>query len=126
MQKKKPYNGCGFWSFLQGRQSKESSMDKCKKVHSDFSLMKEHPPQHVILWEEYMVYATAFGVAKEAAKALKTVMPEEVNKNQNLVVYSSFAASNFSKSLSVASASGGGSGGFSGGGGGGGGGTDAR
>ncbi len=92
--------------------------------------MKEHPPQHVILWEEYMVYATAFGVAKEVSKALKVVMPEEVSTNQQFAVYSAFAVSSFSTSTDYSSSGGsggfGGGGGGFGGGGGGGGGAGAR
>jgi uncharacterized membrane protein len=118
------------FSVIFGRFSKEGRIKNLqwtnfKKYITDFSLIKEHPPQHVILWEEYMVYATAFGVAKEAAKALKTAMPEELSKSQNFVIYSTFATSSFSTSLGHSTGGSGGGGGF-GGGGGGGGGAGAR
>lgn len=122
-----PNNKCkANFSVIFGRFSKEGRIKNLqwtnfKKYITDFSLIKEHPPQHVILWEEYMVYATAFGVAKEAAKALKTAMPEQLSGNQNFVVYSTFATSSFSTSLGHSSGgSRGGGGGFGGSGGGGG------
>lgn len=118
------------FSVIFGRFSKEGRIKNLqwtnfKKYITDFSLIKKHPPQHVILWEEYMVYATAFGVAKEAAKALKTAMPEQLSKNQNFIIYSTFATSSFSTSLGHSTGGSGGGGGF-GGGGGGGGGAGAR
>jgi uncharacterized membrane protein len=127
-----PNNKCkANFSVIFGRFSKEGRIKNLqwtnfKKYITDFSLIKEHPPQHVILWEEYMVYATAFGVAKEAAKALKTAMPEQLSGNQNFVVYSTFATSSFSTSLGHSSGGSGGGGGGFGGGGGGGGGAGAR
>lgn len=114
-----------FGKFKKEGRIKNLQWTNFKKYITDFSLMKEHPPKHVVLWEEYMVYATAFGVAKEAAKALKTAMPENLSKNQNFVVYSTFATSSFSTSLGYSTGSSGGGGGF-GGGGGGGGGAGAR
>ncbi|MFA5745853.1 MAG: DUF2207 domain-containing protein [archaeon] len=121
------------FSVIFGRFSKEGRVKNLqwtnfKKYITDFSLIKQYPPQHVILWEEYMVYATAFGVAKEASKALKTAMPEEVSKNEQFVVYSAFAMSSFSTTMGNSSSGGfgGHGGGGFGGGGGGGGGAGAR
>jgi len=122
------------FAVIYGRFSKEGRLKNLqwtnfKKYITDFSLIKGHPPTHVILWEEYMVYATAFGVAKVTSKALKTAMPEEVSNNQSFAIYSSFAASSFSTSSGHSSLGGSGVGGFGGGGfggGGGGGGAGAR
>ncbi len=90
-----------------------------KKYITDFSDIKNHPPKHVILWEEYLVYATAFGVAKEVLKNIKILNPKDFENNKRLAVYSSFALSNSFSNLSSTSSSGSG-GGFGGGGGGGG------
>lgn len=114
------------FSVIFGRFSKEGRVKNLqwtnfKKYITDFSLIKQHPPQHIILWEEYMVYATAFGVAKETSKAIKTAMPEEVSKNQQFIVYSSFTQSSIAASTSSYGGGGhSGGGGFGGGGGGGG------
>ena len=34
-----------------------------KKYIQDFSLIKEYPPESVIVWNQFLVYATALGVA---------------------------------------------------------------
>lgn len=41
-----------------------------KKYLKDFSLMKEYPPESIAIWDEYLVYATALGVADEVEKAM--------------------------------------------------------
>lgn len=41
-----------------------------KKYLKDFSLMKEYPPESITIWNEYLVYATALGVADEVQKAM--------------------------------------------------------
>ena len=101
----------------------------------DFSMLDQREIPELALWEEYLVYATAFGVADEVIKQLKVVYPE-LNDTQyianhyavlNMASNDSFGKS-FSSSLAssigsvtnMSSGSGGG-GGFSSGGGGGGG-----
>ena len=95
--------------------------------------MKEHPPASVIIWEQYMVYATAFGVAKEASKVIGQIMPKTITTDAKFNSFSTFAmastvissipSSRPSSSGGSGSHSGGGGGGFGGGGGGGGGGA---
>jgi uncharacterized membrane protein len=94
-----------------------------KKYITDFSDIKNHPPRHVILWEEYLVYATAFGISKEVVKNIKTILPQEYNTNTKLAVFSGFVVSNSFSKMNNISSSGGSSGrggGFGGGAGGGG------
>ncbi len=43
---------------------------------TDFSVLSTYPPQSVAIWDEYLVYATALGVAKEVRKNLKRLFPE--------------------------------------------------
>jgi uncharacterized membrane protein len=94
-----------------------------KKYITDFSDIKNHPPKHVVLWEEYLVYATAFGIAKKVSKNMKIVVPKDNYNNSRLAIYSSFVvSSSFSSLNSISSSasnsgSGGGFGGGSGGGG---------
>ena len=101
-----------------------------KKYMEDFSLLNEKEVPALTLWEEFLVYATAFGIADKVIKQLKLVYPEIENMdnfNHTSYVYlmshtnfnSSFnSAINSSISSAMSSGSGGG-GGFSGGGGGG-------
>jgi uncharacterized membrane protein len=44
---------------------------KFKKFLKDYSLIKEHPPESIAIWNKYLVYATALGVADEVYKAMK-------------------------------------------------------
>lgn len=45
--------------------------DKFKKFLKDYSLIKEHPPESIAIWNKYLVYATALGVADQVYKAMK-------------------------------------------------------
>lgn len=108
---------------MEGR-IKNLKWEAFKRYITTFSYMKEHPPESVIIWEEYMVYATAFGVAKKTSKALKMILPEELNHNDKFIAYTGFAAMAPSLSAATGGSSGShGGGGFGGGGGGGGGGA---
>lgn len=101
-----------------------------KRFMQNFSTMERKYIPEVVLWEQYLVYATAFGMTEQVIKQLKQVYPEIVNNaNFNSGVYvGHMMHSNFNSSLShsissamsstYSSATGSG-GGFSGGGGGG-------
>lgn len=101
-----------------------------KNFMNDFSTMDRKEIPEIILWEKYLVYATAFGMADKVIKQLKLVYPDfENNTNFSGSIYighmmhSDFSSS-MSHSISSAmsstySSSTGGGGGFSGGGGGG-------
>ena len=99
-----------------------------EKYMEDFSLLNEREVPELVLWEKYLVYATAFGISEEVLKQLKVVYPniDELDGNTSTYMhfmYHSNFDTNFSKAISssIASAtysSGSGSGGgFSGGGG---------
>lgn len=45
--------------------------EKFKKFLKDYSLIKEHPPESIAIWNKYLVYATALGVADEVYKSMK-------------------------------------------------------
>jgi uncharacterized membrane protein len=106
----------------------------------DFGRMQEKPPDAVVLWERFLVYAVVFGIADEVVKAMRVRVPDVVTDPAFGPSYllwfgmpgdggglSAFGElhESFGEAVSVAtssSSSGGGGGGFSGGGGGGGGG----
>jgi uncharacterized membrane protein len=48
----------------------------------DFSNLKAYAPQSLIIWERYLVYATAFGIASVVLKALRVVIPHLIDKNK--------------------------------------------
>lgn len=117
-----------------------------KNYMDDYSMLEDKLVPDIVLWEKYLVYATAFGISKKVISQLKVVHPEMfVNTADNtvrnyaywnMVTTSSFGESSFddfSKSLervysnarsayntahSSSSSGSGGGGGFSGGGGG--------
>lgn len=100
-----------------------------KKYMEDFSLLKEREVPELVIWEKYLVYATAFGISEKVLKQLKIVYPtidqtDMLNTSAYMYfMYHSNFNTDFSSAItsSIASAtysSGSGSGGgFSGGGG---------
>ncbi|RLL86971.1 hypothetical protein Y696_02495 [Mesotoga sp. H07pep.5.4] len=102
-----------------------------KNYLEDYSLLNEKPPESIILWEEYLVYATALGIADTVRKNLNKIVPEDVWNEQSRHPYmyypvTAYAVSSFTgvtrAAYSASSKGSGGGGGFSGGGSGGGGG----
>jgi len=96
-----------------------------KKFLKDFGMMKEKVPMDLILWEQFLVFATAFGISSKVIKEMDISLPEAVKNRSTLYVGGSFRTlstgsfrSSFS-SMSMSSSRTGHSGSFSGGGGGG-------
>lgn len=99
------------------------------KYMLDFSLLNEKEVPSIVVWEKYLVFATAFGIADKVLKQLKIVYPEiesmdafstasciYIMSNTNFnSSFTSAMSSSFSSAMSSGSGSGGG---FSGGGGG--------
>ncbi len=106
-----------------------------RRYLEDFSRLEEAPPIALGLWEEYLVYAIALGVADDVLEAARLHAPPELGDTSHLYWYSnhgygghsSNAISGIERALTGAfaapSSGSGGGGGFSGGGGGGGGGA---
>ena len=46
-----------------------------RKFLSDNSLIKEHPPESIVIWNKYLVYGTALGVADKVYESMKLNMP---------------------------------------------------
>ena len=96
----------------------------------DVSLLNEKEVPAIEVWEHYLVYATAFGIADKVLKQLKTIYPnidelDTINTSTYMYfMYHSNFSSSFTSSInssisSAHSSATGGGGGFSGGGGGG-------
>lgn len=47
-----------------------------KNYMNDFSLLKEKEVPELALWEKYLVYATAFGIADKVLQQLKVIYPQ--------------------------------------------------
>ncbi len=93
-----------------------------KRYLKEFPTMKEAPHEAVVLWEEYLVYATALGVAEGVLKKLrewKIIDEKTYNNYHTLGVYSVYTSSTGHAGSSGGGFGGGGGGGIGGGGGGG-------
>ena len=104
-----------------------------KRYMEDFSMLDEREVPELVLWEKYLVYATAFGIAEKVLKQLKVKYPELADDNyldDRMNVIYIMSHTDISKSISAPisrsvlagtsySSGSGGGGGFSGGGGGG-------
>lgn len=58
-----------------------------KRYLKDFSLIKEYPPESVAVWNKYLVYATALGVADKVRKAMEMNLPGEVLEDNNIYLF---------------------------------------
>ena len=99
-----------------------------KKYMEEFSLLNEREVPDLVLWEKFLVYATAFGIADKVIKQLKIVYPniEQMDNFERFTYMSLMVNTDFSSSIvnsigssmsSAYSSGSGGGGGFSGGGG---------
>jgi len=57
-------------------QAKHNEFKALGKFMTEFSNMDKHELPSLILWEEYMVYATAMGIADKVAEQLEIAYPE--------------------------------------------------
>ena len=100
-----------------------------RKFLKDNSLMKEHPPESIVVWKKYLIYGTALGVADKVYESMKLQVPNYLDYNDDLfyyhyyggygIMYSAYNTSNTTLNPSSDTGGFGGLGGGSGGGGGG-------
>ena len=55
-----------------------------KRYIQDYSLIKEYPPESVHVWNKYLVYATALGVAEGVRQSMGLHFPKDQNDDQLL------------------------------------------
>lgn len=124
-----PNHVFGHWT-QKGKENNDK-WQKFKKYLKDFSLIKEHPPESIVIWNDYLVYATALGVAKSVQKAMEKIIPRETLDSSDSYIFYNYGGtyllfSSFDSGISTATSSdsgGMGGGNFGGGSGGGGGGA---
>ena len=100
-----------------------------KKFLKDNSLIKEHPPESIVVWKKYLIYGAALGVADKVYEAMKLQVPNYIDYGDDLfyyhyyggygLMYSAFRTGERAANPSSDSGGFGGLGGGSGGGGGG-------
>mgnify|MGYP002627185772 CR=1 FL=1 len=59
----------------EGNDEKEQWL-ALKKYLTDYSLLKDKDVPDLVLWEKYLVYATAFGISEKVIESLKATYPE--------------------------------------------------
>ena len=103
-----------------------------KKFLNEFSNIKDRESFEVQLWEEYLMYAQIFGIAKQVAEDFKKIYPDLLEADPNFTLDNYYIISNISDTgtsaakaaesaaRAAAESYSGGGGGFSSGGGGGG------
>lgn len=122
-----------FNGFTQKGINEQEQWKAFKKYMEDFSYLDEKEVPELVLWEKYLVYATAFGIADKVLKQLKVKYPELNNQDtiSNMVLFNAMynangLNANFINSISTStsrmysstySSGSGAGGGFSGGGG---------
>lgn len=125
----------GIFEKILGRWTPEGRLyykrwDNFKKYLTDFSALKEHPPESIKIWDSYLVYATSLGVAEEVLRNMSLVVPAEQLKGSHFYfIHHNYAqfGSDFGSAYASSAPSGSGGGGVGGVGGGfGGGGGGAR
>ncbi|MBQ9399708.1 MAG: DUF2207 domain-containing protein [Bacteroidales bacterium] len=73
---KEDLKGAGFLSgtkFTTAGQAKAREAFGFKKFLEDFTLVREKASVEVHMWQEYLVYASLFGIAEKVAKELKDI-----------------------------------------------------
>ena len=116
----------------QAGQEEAERWEAFRRYLSDFPRLQEAPPATLALWERYLVYGIAFGIAERVLQGAQLHMPEALHEASSIYWISSWGdlgsgatslsigdlASGFGSALAPPnSGSGGGGGGFSGGGG---------
>ena len=101
-----------------------------KKYLEEFTLISEREIGETVIWKEYLIYATLFGIADKVIEQFKQVYPEKIPEietyNRNVIIAHSYYRSmhrSAQRAMQTKRASGGGGrasfgggGGFSGGG----------
>ena len=70
-----PEKVAGHWT-VEGREYNAKWMN-FKRYIKDFSLINEYPPESIEIWNKYLVYATAFGIADNVKKSMEKKIPEK-------------------------------------------------
>ena len=71
----------GRWT-KEGREYYQKWMNFSRYL-SEFSLLSEYPPESVIIWEKYLIYATALGIAEKVISTLQEIIPREIWEAQS-------------------------------------------
>ncbi len=80
-----PNDILGQWT-NEGEEYKEK-WTNFKKFLKDNSLLNEHPPESIVIWNQYLVYATALGVADNVYETMQMHVPRDTYYGDNLFLF---------------------------------------
>lgn len=58
-----------------------------KKFLEDSSLIKEYPPESIIVWKKYLIYGAALGIADKVYESMKLQVPNISNYDEDVFRY---------------------------------------
>ncbi len=58
-----------------------------KKFLKDNSLINEHPPESIVVWKKYLIYATSLGVAESVEKSMNLHIPNVNEYDDGVFMY---------------------------------------
>ena len=70
-----------FRTLTQKGENEKEQWKGLKRYMEDFSLLNEREVPELIMWEKFLVYATAFGIADKVLKQLKIRYPQIVDES---------------------------------------------
>lgn len=89
-------NGAGNWIKDLSDTGKQelSEVIGLKKYLDDFTLISERKIDETVIWKEYLIYATLFGIADKVMEQLKRIYPEILPEletyNRNVIIAHSY------------------------------------
>lgn len=61
--------------------------ENLKKFLKDNSLIKEHPPESIVIWKKYLIYGAALGIADNVYKSMKLQVPNMSEYDDGVFMY---------------------------------------
>ena len=90
-----------------GRWTKEGRLTylkwkNFKKFLKNNSLINEHPPESIVIWKKYLIYATSLGVAESVEKAMNLSIPNVKDYDDGVFMYHYYGYHTFYHSYNTA------------------------
>ncbi len=73
-----------------------------KKFLKNNSLINEHPPESIVIWKKYLIYATSLGVAESVEKAMNLSIPNVKDYDDGVFMYHYYGYHTFYHSYDAA------------------------
>ena len=81
-------SSCGCGGVAARRSRVGRALEAFRRFLSDFPRLQDAPPASLELWERYLVYGIAFGIAEQVLQAAQLKMPDELDQPSTVYVAS--------------------------------------